>query len=278
MYPLTKVTLREVKTVRKVEKPLYSAAGCQVNGSEFAMQTEGVGCFYACNGNEVEYAPAPGADPDWVSLYLNGQVLVALLHQRRMINFHASSFISNGRGIMILGETGAGKSSLTTSFILNDAVFLTDDLTPVIFNEETPYIMPLFRAIKLRDDTIKELDISRDRISDAEAGTGKYYLHVEDKVLTETALNIIFKIGVGDVDRPEFVIPSPAEKFSLLRSEICSWEMLAGMPATEAEYLRQLLLIVSRVQIIRVVRPEKIEIAVMNEAIRRFLRERSVEK
>ena len=66
--------------------------------------------FTCSDGLEVEFTVFPGADPEWVQLYLNGQVLVALLHQRKIINFHASSFIYDGRGIMILGETGAGKS------------------------------------------------------------------------------------------------------------------------------------------------------------------------
>ena len=60
--------------------------------------------------------------------------------------------------------------------------------------------------------------------------------------------------------KPEFHEPAPAEKFSLLRSEICSWEMLAGMPETEAEYLQQLLHIVEQVRFVRVVRPAEIEI------------------
>ena len=120
----------------------------------------------------------PGADPDWVQLYLNGQVLVALLHQRKIISFHASSFIHDGRGVMILGETGAGKSSLTVSFALAGAGFLSDDLTPVIFKGSKPYIWPLYRDIKLRENTVAQLDISREKLREAEKGTGKQYLDV----------------------------------------------------------------------------------------------------
>ncbi len=78
-------------------------------------------------GKEVKFSVEPSADPEWVQLYLSGQVLVALLHQRKIINFHASSFIHDGWGVMILGETGAGKSSLTVSFAIAGAGFLSDD-------------------------------------------------------------------------------------------------------------------------------------------------------
>jgi len=73
------------------------------------------------------------------------------------------------------------------------------------------------------------------------------------------------------VGKPEFCEPSPAEKFSLLRSEVCSWEMLAGMPETEEEYLHQLLEIVKLVKVFRVVRPDKIEISAFHSAIELFL-------
>jgi len=243
-----------------------------VNYREFALHVEEVGDFYACDGNRVEFSPAKGSDPDWVNLYLNGQVLVALLHQRRIINFHASSFIHEGRGVMILGETGAGKSSLTASFTLNGAGFLSDDLTPVIFRESKPLVWPLHRTIKLRDNTVEQLKISSDKLTEAEAGTGKNYLTVEHATGEDFRLHTIIKIEIGATSTPEFHIPAPAERFSLLRSEICSWDILAGMPDTEADYLQQLLQIVHQTEFVRVVRPAVMGIKVLQEAIEGFLK------
>ena len=69
-----------------------------------------------------------------------------------------------------------------------------------------------------------------------------------------------------------FINPDLLEKFSLLRSEICSWEILAGMPETEAEYLHQLLKIVQEVNFVRVVRPADIEIQRLHNAIADYLK------
>lgn len=271
LYPLDKVTLCRVATVRPIVKPLCCLSDRQVNQREYALQAEVVGSFYACDGNRVEYSVADGADPDWVRLYLNGQVLVALLHQRKIINFHASSFIHNGKGIMILGETGAGKSSLTASFTINGADFLSDDLTPVIFRESMPHVWPLHRAIKIRGNTVEQLNINPDKLTEAEAGTGKNYLTVDHAEVEDFPLNTIIKIEIGANTAPEFHIPAPAERFSLLRSEICSWEILAGMPDTEADYLQQLLQIVHQTEFVRVVRPAVIEIKRLKGAIERYL-------
>ena len=197
-FPLPGVIVRKTEASGIVKNPVFTCENFQVNQQEFGLNIEGVGRFYARDGKEVEFAPTPGADPDWVDIYLNGQVLVALLHQRRIINFHASSFIHDGRGVMILGETGAGKSSLTVSFALAGAGFLSDDLTPVIFKRSKPYIWPLYRDIKLRENTVAQLDISREKLREAEKGTGKQYLEVNRANVRDHLLHTVLKIEIGD--------------------------------------------------------------------------------
>jgi len=270
-FPLSDVTISHVEAVRKLNNPAFTGDNWQAGQNEYALHIDGFGSFYAHDGREVEYSALPGADPGWIQLYLNSHILVALMHQRGMINFHASSFIYNSMGIMILGETGAGKSSLTASFTLEGAELLSDDLTPVVFRNVVPYIYPLNRQIKLREDAAWQLNISSERLTPAEKGTGKFYLDRVNTTSREFPLNMVFMIEVGETDAPEFCTPDMTEKFSIMRSEICSWEILAGMPATEAEYLDQVLQIVHQVKIVRVLRPAEIGIKVLHAAIIDYL-------
>ena len=272
-FPVSGVDICKVNNSRRVKEAEYSVDNLQVNQNEFSMQVDGVGSFYVCNGNEVEYAPIKGADPDWVNIYLNGQVLAALLHQRKIINFHASSFIYKTHGVMILGETGAGKSSLTAAFTMDNAVFLSDDFTPVIFSEGVPDIWPVYKTIKVRSNTISQLMIDESMTRKAEQGTGKYFFEVVNTGIEKYPLHYIIKIEIGQALLTGFTIPAPAENFALLRSEICSWEILNGMPETEKAYLEQLVEIVKHVEIIKVVRPEEILISDLYRAICDYMSE-----
>ena len=265
------VEVRLCPSPQKIDSPAYSFKNCQVSQDEYELQVEGVGCFYVRDGREVKYYVAPGADPDWVRLYLNGLVLVALLHQRKIISFHASSFIYSGRCVMILGETGAGKTSLTVAFAVKGAGFMSDDLTPVAFRENVPHIWSLSRKVKIRPDSIDQLDISEDNLSEAESGTGKKYLHLEKGAGEYHQLDLIIKIEAGEVEEPVFMTLSQADRFALLRSEVCSWEILAGMPETEAAYLQQLVQILEQVHFVKVVRPAMITIADMHDAMKQYL-------
>jgi len=253
--------------------PSCSTEKWQANQKEFLLRADGVGAFYVRNGNEVIYSVEEGADPDWVNLYLNGQVMVALLHQRKIISFHASSFIYDGRGVMILGETGAGKSSLTVSFVLDGAGFLTDDLSAVIFRDGRPQIRPFYREVKLRRDTVFQLGVDQEKLREAEHGTGKHYLRLNNAGVEDFPLDAILKIETGDCAMPELHKLTSAEKFALLRSEVCSWEFLAGMAETEAAYLQQLVQIVEQVNFVRVVRPAEISIMELHAAVKDFLKQ-----
>ena len=270
-FPVKDVSLAQADAVPAVKNPLASGELWQANNAEFALQVSGVGSFYVRDGREVIYSAATGADRGWVQLYLNGQVLVALLHQRKIINFHASSFVYDGRGVMILGETGAGKTSLTVAFAINGAGFLSDDLTPVVFRENVPHIWSLNKRVKLRADSIEQLDIYGENLSEAESGTGKKYMHIEKGADDYHKLDVIVKIETGNVGEPVFMTLPPADKFGLLRSEVCSWEILAGMPETEAAYLQQLVQILEQVHFVKVVRPAMITIADMHDAMKQYL-------
>lgn len=270
-YSLPDLKIRLAERLPEIIKPVYAGSGMEVAPDRFLLKVPGVADFYVAEGRLVEYMCHPGADREWVRLYLEGVVLVALLHQRNIISFHASSFVSEGRGVMILGETGAGKSSLTLSFALNGAGFLTDDLTPVVFSGEQPCVMPLNRRMKIRSATAAELGLEPERLTDAESGTGKKYMETLPAAEGKHPVGIILKIEAGNVTEPLFEEPAPAEKFSLLRSEVCSWEILAGMPETEAAYLQQILDIIQKVKIYRVTRPAEIRIADFYGSVRAFL-------
>jgi len=270
-YYLPDLHIRRVDRLPEIIRPVYTGTGMEVAPGEFLLKVPGVADFYVAEGHLVEYVCHSGADREWIRLYLEGVVLVALLHQRDIISFHASSFVYEGKGVMVLGETGAGKSSLTLSFALEGAGFLTDDLTPVVFSGERPYVMPLNRRMKIRSATAAELGVESDRLTDAESGTGKKYMEIIPAAAGEHPLEVILKIEAGNVAEPFYEEPAPADKFSLMRSEVCSWEILAGMPETEAAYLQQILDIVRKVKIYRVTRPAGIRIADFYESVRAFL-------
>ena len=270
-FPLSDVTLMKVDEPRRVQKPEYADSYWQINQNEFAMQVDEVGNFYACGGNRVEYAPADGASRASLEVYLNGSVYGAILHQRRILPMHGSSFIEKGMGIMLCGESGAGKSSLTAAFCLDGAEFLTDDVTPIVFKNQLPEIMPLSDRIKLWQDCLKQLERKEESLVPIWEGETKYYFPMEKNMRHSVPLEQVFIIETGDFEQVEHSPVTGVEAFSAIRNEVYRWEYLPAMPESEKRYLEQLIIMSSRLRITRIKRPKGIGVKEMKAILRELI-------
>jgi len=264
-FPLPDVTIKQVSTPRQVEQPLYANSFWQMNQQAFAMQVQGVGSFYACNGNEVEIAPEPTATEASIALYLNGSVYGAILHQRGILPLHGSCFALQGVGVMLCGESGAGKSSLTAAFCLDGAEFLTDDVTPLQLREGVPMILPRSDRIKLWHDSLAQLEKDEHGLTPIWEGETKYYYPMQPSTKAEFPLHQVYVIQIGETDELASAPLSGIEAFTALRNEIYRWEYLPAMPDSEKRYLQQLLELAKTVKVTQVTRPQQIGVFEMKK-------------
>ncbi len=270
-FPLKDVTVKKVAEPRAVVSPDYADDFWQMNQREFAMQVEGVGRYYACDGREVEYAPELGVTRETLELYLNGSVYGAILHQRKILPLHGSSFVLDGKGILVCGEAGAGKSSVTASFVFNGAGFLTDDVTPMVIREGVPMIMALSDRIKLWDDTLKPLGLKNKGLKKIAPDNEKYYYPVSKVGSEYFPLNMVFIISAGHEAGVLMREVTGADKFVALRNEIYRWEYLEGMKENEEVYFRTLSGIASTVKVFAVRRSDATGITELRETLEKII-------
>jgi GTPase SAR1 family protein len=259
-FPLNDVKIKSSKTKLFVDSPTFSYDCMQINQHEFSLTVDDIAHFYAANGNFVQISPADKANRESIELYLNGSVYGAILHQRKIMPIHGSCFIYNNKGIMICGESGAGKSSITASFCHNGSNFLTDDVTPLVFTENLPFILPLSDRIKLWDDSLNQLKLSKNNLTQIWSDYKKYYLPIDIEIAKPFPLHQIFIIEIDNKSEVEFQKLTGVKRFTALRNEIYRWEYLQGMPESEAGYLNQLISISINVSVVKVLRPGNIKI------------------
>lgn len=265
-FPLADVALKQVASTRRVSAPAWADDFWQISQTEFAMQVKGVGDFYACKGCEVEYSPAPEATLASLELFLNGSVFGAILHQRNILPMHGSSFRWNDEGIMLCGDSGAGKSALTAAFCLSGAQFLTDDVTPIVFDRDQPGILPLSDRIKLWNDSLDQLDQEKGHLPEIRPGESKFYFPVEHGKDSEVyPLHRICIMVPADLAGPELEELSGIEAFKALRNEVYRFEYLKAMPLSEISYLEKLLGLAKKTNIFRLTRPKEMTISATRE-------------
>lgn len=236
--------------------PLYVGEQMQINPVCCRLEISGIGVCLIARGREIAYAPCPGVDLRIAEAQLWGLPLAALLHQREILHFHASSIIWEGMGILVFGQSGAGKSSLSAAFLQEGAFTLSDDLSPIDFVDKMPVIIPLAIPLRLRPVVAEQLHLGKEDFENTVSYTDKFTLR-PIRVATQS-FPLHRMIYLENHGGNEFLadIPAADEQFALMRSEICHWEMLRGMPQVEKKYMVRILQILNHMKLLRIRRPQ----------------------
>ncbi|WP_194778175.1 ATP-binding protein [Pararhodonellum marinum] len=269
-FPIEEVQVALTNKRPSIKKPIHQTDWFGINQEEFYLDIPEVGCFYAKDGNKVSVFPYPEASKESLYLYLHGSVYGAILHQRKIMPLHGSSFVWQNQGILLCGESGAGKSSLTTAFCQDGSKFVSDDVSPILFEENSPQVWALSSRIKLWKDSLKQLEQSSENLSRILPDQAKFYFPMPEPSGNKQPLHHILMLEVSPVKQVQFQPLESSKKFEALRNEIYRWEFLQGMPETEAAYLPQLLHLAESTTITKVLRPRDIPILEMKDVLERW--------
>jgi HPr Serine kinase C-terminal domain len=122
--------LKERRVVHSINRGFVYADG-------FRFEWNDIATFDVFDGDRVEYLPGP----EWVGTLpwpFYSTVAALLLAWRGAIPFHGCAVAIDGQGLLICGESGAGKSSLTSALVAMGARFLSDDLSVIVPDADGP--------------------------------------------------------------------------------------------------------------------------------------------
>lgn len=111
------------------------------------------------NGNQITYSLKEGGNPEYLRTYILGWGMSMLALQRGTLAIHCSAVADEKGAILICGESGAGKSTVTTAFLDNGYRLMADDMAFVTTRQENKesYASPAFPYQKLcRDAAINQ--------------------------------------------------------------------------------------------------------------------------
>jgi hypothetical protein len=251
-FPLSDVSLEIGDKPPEIENILYEDGMFTIGQNEILVRMDQVGLLFIENGESIKIYPDSNCSQEALQRNISNWGLVGILHQRKNLNFHAAAVAWKGQGMMILGDSGAGKSSLTAALVLNGARFISDDIVVIDFKDRKPWIRPLENQLALRKGTIDQLP-KVGHPAGINSFTGKQLFDFPyEKGLVP--LTRIYWITPDEHQLISFNQLGGVEKFGVLRGEICAWEMLKGMPETEMDYLEKLLSISKEVTLTQVKR------------------------
>ncbi|MFV9483980.1 hypothetical protein ACNI3T_09080 [Christiangramia sp. ASW11-125] len=270
-FPLTDVKIEISNNIKEVEDPLYVDDFYRVTQNEFLMEVDDVGTFYAANGNFISICLNEQAKRETIELYLNGSTYGAILHQRKIMPMHGSCFVYGNKGIMFCGDSGAGKSSLTAAFVLDNNEFLTDDITPIIIKNNQALIWTMSDRIKLWEDSLKQLSQSKESLRKIDPETEKFYFPLASYTKSHFTLDHIFLLDIHDNPSISIKEMDGVEKIMTFRKEIYRLEYMFGMPENEPSFFNNLTAMCNFTKVTKLSRPKHIPIQQTQQAIADYL-------
>lgn len=241
---------------KNIDHPLFEKPHLKITEDQLFLQVYNQAQFYVEKGELVNIYLEEGADTDSVQLFLNGSVLGALLLQNKILALHGSSFCYNGVGVVICGNSGAGKSSVTAAFCQNRAQFITDDITPISIKEGEVYVKPLKTEIKLWDDALEQLNLPNENLRKIRPTLDKFYFPYEPSAGVNSKLHLIIILNTHNKDEFTSSELTGVSKFLALKDQIYRKLYLKGMPQTEQNLCLQLLQLGQNVKVLNITRPK----------------------
>ncbi|MFA9558207.1 aldolase [Evansella sp. AB-rgal1] len=150
------------------------------------FQIPNIAAFLVENGTSITVSPMVENKEDVIRLYLLGTCMGILLIQRGILPLHGSAVVLDGKAYAIVGDSGAGKSTLASSFIEKGYTLMTDDIIPVVFNEENePIVIPTYPHQKLWLQTLEQYEKDHNDFQPIAYRETKYSVPVSDQFCKE---------------------------------------------------------------------------------------------
>jgi hypothetical protein len=251
-----RVTMIYGKIPSHIKVEIEQGARSYVDKKEIWFHIDNVATYWITNGNTVIIEPSSSCDINLMKIYIMGSVLGFILIQREEVAIHGGSIIVNGKAIILTGERGAGKSTLTMALGEKGYPFLTDDIAAVTFNEHI-LIEPGFPYHKLCLDVLEKMNyVKEDYMSFEVDRKIKYIVSDFDRFSTKGgSLAFIFEITKGNISDVIVEELKGGEKLKSIIRNIYRIEYIQSMGGVAPDYLKKCIQVAKNTKFYRIIRP-----------------------
>ncbi len=189
------------------ETPVWSRPFSRLwAGGAYLLDIAKVGRFFTIGGNKIVLEPAAGAEQAALRLFTLGTSFGVLCHQRGLLPLHASAVRLDGKAVVIAGNSGQGKSTLSAALRARGHALVGDDLAVV--DSRGPFILPAYPQHKLSPDVLETLGFEHEGLQANRQGMTRFCVSANDgfdpSPLTPSVIYILeagLPEQVGEIER-----------------------------------------------------------------------------
>lgn len=255
------VTIQYADMTNKIEQEINQGVYVGNLNDEFWFAIKNVGIYRICGGNKIFIEQKGGSEQN-IRTFLLGSAFGCLLIQRNIVAIHGGTILVNNKGLIITGDTGAGKSTLASAFRINGYKFLADDVSATDINCYGDIIVnPAYPQQKLCKDAAIKFGLKISELIKIDEDREKYVIPSHTNFIDEPRrLCYIAEVKIKENeikndDRVTIEEVTGVEKLNLIMKNIYRIE-IANMIGIEGKYFSKIVNIAKQINYYRIIRPK----------------------
>lgn len=231
---------------------------CRLGEKTAWFYLKGYGMFYVENGNHIMVWRETSKLTDLSrNSYLIGTTFGLLMFQRGILPVHSGAVALDGKCIVVVGDSGAGKSTNCVKLREKGCTFVTDDVSAVSIQDGKVMVEPSFPQQKLCRDAAVRQGYALEELIYIDEDRDKYAVRLKDGYEKEALPMALFiELVVTDGERLQIDEVTGLDKLSVLYRNIYRrevWQEMGANQQSEAILMKM----VEQIPIYRICRPNK---------------------
>ncbi len=265
-YSTTDIYIKEVKCADEVIEYLTKSGSIEAKyeiGLDYSCFMNKGGYYVIRDGKEIIFETKEGYTPEALSSWLLGFAFSMLLLQRKTLAIHCSAVCKKDyyrrRGaILISGEPGAGKSSLTKKLIEDGYKIMADDIAAVRCDKDN-VVYPAFPYQKLVRNEVEKRGLNKENLIYINEDKDKFLVPAGDDFCSEPCeIKCMIFIVVSDAQEVKVRQLTGLEQLMAFRTNLFLHK-LNGAWENLPEVLNMCLKVAGKCPVYLVMRPSGID-------------------
>lgn len=232
----------------KLEKNNVDFPFIEANEHQYLLKLDKIGRYLVENGTKITIQKDPKASAHDLEKYVLTNVFGALSYQQKMIPMHGGVFIHNGKGILVSGISGNGKSTILSALFQKGYQLISDDISNVEIIDGKLMVHPCYPRILIWKDTAERLKIDLTAIPKMRSDMEKYLLPIDSTFVNEPVeLTKIIVLTHSEVKEKTIEVKGLGKIESLRRNTFKPW--MVNIFGSQKEHFLQLSKMANMVQL-----------------------------